>query len=354
MPQQQNLTKKYSFRLLLSSAIKGLGIFMLSTLVLFGRIFGLKTSGQTAPRALYQVIGILTGFLVFLIVLLYWRGWTVLPILLLHTWAMLLFTKTEVFLRIDVGRFLRLFTVILQLRFIGVLIFIEFKISLPVVFIFWLLTKVAERLVFTNIFVYAYLMSQDRFDAYYWWRKELKPQRWLAVLEILVKRRQIDSLLEIVWQFIRANKQAELQTSYAPVMFSAWVLLRKYQILPDDLVLTHRQLPSKKTGLPPNDYLIGFAVNFKAITYLIEQAKQREPYHALFEDFLNRLQITLENYIQKPFKLTIDKLPSPDFVNELDYFLAIIPPKIESESLREKFSYCYGLFYLMSGIAKNM
>jgi hypothetical protein len=327
---------------------------MLSTLVLFGRIFGLKTSGKSAPRVLYQVIGILTGFLIFLIVLLYWRGWTVLPILLLHTWAMLLFTKIEVFLRIEVGRFLRVFSVLLQLTFLGLLILIDFSASLPVILVFWLLAKIAERLVFTNIAVYTYLMSQDRFDAYYWWHRKLKPQRWLPAIEMLVKRRHIDSLLEIVWQFIRANKEVELQTNYAPVMFSAWVLLRKYQILPDDLVLTHRQLPSKKTGLPPNDSLIGFAANFKAIAYLLEQAKQRDAYHALLEDFMNRLQITLENYIQKPFKLTIDNLSEPEFIRELDNFLAIMPKEIESESLREKFAYCYGLFYLTGGIAKNM
>ena len=333
---------------------KVLGMLMLPPILLLFRSLGIKSPVTRNKPEAQQFIGVLTLFVGLVVLFVLWGGWPLFSILILHTWAMLIFSRSEVYLRINITEFWRRFMILLQIGFIILLAFLDFSISLPIVGSFLLIAKISSFLIYERLQIYSLLLAQDRFDAYYWWRKRKSIRAWQKSFNTLIKKRYTQSIADVISQYLLEFNQPKVQLKYTSVMLEAWVRLRKYQILPDDLILHQYPKRNKKAGNISPNAIIGFACNFESISILLDKANETAPYALLLKDFLNRLQKDMEQFIQKPIKLYIERLSDAGFEKELDYFLTAKTNKLEDPMLQEQFNYCYGLFYIASGIAKNI
>lgn len=346
--------KNNTLRTFVTFPIKVLGMLMLPPVMLLFRALGINRPPSPNHPQAHQFLGVLTLFIALIVLFVLWGGWQLFSILILHTWAMLVFSRCEGYLRLNISEFWRRVMVLLQLTFIVILALIDFSISLYIVASFLLIAKISSLLIYEQLPLYSFLLAQDRFDAYYWWRKRKNISDWERCFLTLQRKQFHQSMADIISQYLLAFNDYPMQLKYTPVMLKGWVMLRKYQILPDDLILHQYPKSNKKAGNISPNAIIGFACHFEAMAFLIEKANQEAAYTRLLRDFLQRLQKDMEQFIQKPVKVSIDRLLTPLFESELDVFLAHNAQTIHDILLQEQFDYCYGLFYVASGIAKNV
>lgn len=354
------MSNKLSFgkliRSLIENLIRSVGRLVLPLLILVMRSSRFNTHAlKKSSKSIQQIVGLLSLIALAVILIVLWGGWQLISILILHTWAMLLFAKTESFLHINIPRNWRQFMILLQIGFIVVLAFLDYQLSLIILAFFLFLAKVANLLFFESLWLYSLALQKDRFDAEYWWQKKTKSSNhWQKSIHHLLKKRYLNSVVRIIWEFLKNYQKKSFQNRYAIIILKAWAELRRYQILPDDLVLNY-QHSAKKTGQSAQaQIIIGTACNLLFIKQWIELSKKEKRYALLLEDYLKQLARELENYIQKPFPMSSIKEDNELFIQELDQFMEQDLDDLQEEQLDEQIKYCYGLFYMTSGIAKNL
>jgi len=354
MNKSKSTKRGKSQRSLTGYLLSGLAMLLLPPLSWLSRLFGIRLPIIKRPKVIHQLAGIFILLLIAFIGLLFWGGLKVIAILFLHTWATLIFSRNESFLKIHLGQWMQAFLAFLQLGFLIFLLIIDFSISFPIVISFLIIAKLSNLVLSEWMYLYTILLAQDRFDTYYWWKKRRSAKAWKKVFELLIKKHYEQSLVQIIWQFIKYYNQTKATKKYTKPVLYAWIQLRKYQILPDDLILL--ELKTSKDGnrqLQISSFIC-LAAQFDFMYFLIEKADQESSYQQLLDDFLTSLQELLEYFIQQPFKIIDGPFAKEGFIENLDQFLALQPSQISSPTSAEKLRYCFGLFYMIRGIAKNI
>lgn len=343
-------------RNLIENLIRSVGRLVLPLLILLMRSARFNTDAlKKRSKSIQQIVGLLSLISLSIILIILWGGWQLVSLLILHTWAMLLFAKTESFLHINIPRNWRQFMILLQIGFIVLLTFSDYQLSLIILAFFLFIAKISNLLFFESLWCYSISLQKDRFDAEYWWQKKKKsPKYWQKSINHLLKKRYLNSVVRIIWEFLKNYQKKTFQSRYANTILKAWVELRHYQILPNDLVLSY-QHSTKKTGQSAQaEIIIGTACNLYLMEKWILLCKEEKRYALLLHDYLKQLARELESYIQKPFPMSNALKETDSFIQELDQFMKLDLDHLQEEQLDEQIKYCYGLFYMTSGIAKNL
>jgi hypothetical protein len=343
------------FRKLIENLIRSIGRLVLPLLIWILKSAKINTyTLEKRSKSIQQVVGLLTLITLAIISIILWGGWQLVSILILHTWAMLLFAKTESFLHISIAKFWRQLMIVLQLGFIIILCFIDYKLSLIILGTFLLLAKILNILFAESLRLYSYFLQKDRFDAAYWWNKKKAPRHWEKTNRILLERRYLNSVVKIIWEFLKSHQNRAIQKRYGAIILKAWAEVRRYQILPEDLVLNYQQSNKMAGRSAQSQFIIGTACNFRFMQLWIQLSQKENSYALLLEDYLHQLSKELEAFIQKPFPLNQTHLNTAPFIEDLDQFLAQDFNHLPLPKLSEQLKYCYGLFYMTQGISKNL
>ncbi len=343
----------YRIRQTLALPVRALGAVLLPVLLLFLRLFKIKASIKNRLAEVSHFLGLIALGLIVFVLLLFWLRGQTWAILILHSWATLIFSRCTAYLRLKVIPFWRNLVIFLQIAFLITLISLPYALSLPIAVGFLLIAKLYYLGISENIRLYTQLLGQDHFDAHYWWRKKKSPHTWVYSIQLLLEKQFHNSIADIIGQYLLRFRDIDFQISYAPVIFDAWVKLRKYQILPDDIVLQQSHKLYQKNDILYRQGILGTACNFELIAQVLVMAEEKSRYGRLLIDFSAKLAVYIENYVQKPYSIHIPQFLSPDFEEDLDKFIAQKLAEVSDADLKNSLEYSYGLLFMAAGVARN-